>query len=160
MMQRARGFTLIEILVVVAIMVIVLGATVARFDMSDSRKVKHAAEMLGDLFDSARDEAVTSGKLVGISSDGEGYQFWVAEEGRSLWLPLADNDLLRAGRLAQGVTWARQKVNASWRPVGERIVFTPNGLVEPFSVQLDAEDASATISTDVMGRMTLDVQTK
>jgi general secretion pathway protein H len=158
--MRQRGFTLIEILVVVAIMAIVLGATVARLELSDSRKARHAAEQLGDLFDSARDEAVTSGRNVAISSDGEGYQFWIAEEGRSEWLPLADNELLRAGRLASGVNWSAQAVNGNWRPVGERIVFTPNGLVEPFQVKLTAGESSVIIATDVMGRMALDAEQK
>jgi general secretion pathway protein H len=156
--MRQRGFTLIEILVVVAIMAIMLGVTVARMDLSDSRKTRHAAEQLGDMFDSARDEAVTSGKSVAISSDGEGYQFWIAEEGRNEWLPLADNALLKAGRLANGVSWIAQSVNGNWRPVGERIVFSPNGLVEPFRVTLSAGESSVVIATDVMGRMALDVQ--
>ena len=76
--RRLRGFTLIEILVVCAIMAIVATLAAVRLEQSDASRLSGAAEELTRRLEAARDEAVIRGRPIAFSSDGQGYQFWLA----------------------------------------------------------------------------------
>ena len=80
--RGARGFTLIEIIAACAIVAIALGVVMIRFDFSDGRRLRLAAEMLSGRLEAARDEAVIRGQAVAFSSDGQGFQFWTADRER------------------------------------------------------------------------------
>ena len=74
--RTGRGFTLIEILVVCAIVGVTLAFVVFRTGLLDGRRLGDAAESLAQRLESTRDEAIISGQLLAFSSDGKGYQFW------------------------------------------------------------------------------------
>lgn len=154
-MRSLRGFTLIEILVVLVIVAIMTGVVLARLDASDGRKLKLISEQMAVLLEAGRDEAVTRGLRVAISSDGEGYQFWVADEDRNDWRALTGSDILISRRLPENVIWHDQTVNGRERPLGERIVFFPSGLVEPFAIDMRLGMARVVIVADVMGRVVI-----
>ncbi|MDR2787425.1 MAG: GspH/FimT family pseudopilin [Candidatus Accumulibacter sp.] len=151
--RRARGFTLIEIVVACAVVVIALGVVMIRFDFSDGRRLRLAAEMLAGRLDAARDEAVMRGQAVAFSSDGQGFQFWVADREQGVWVALSDADLVAAGRLADGVSLEAARVNGAARPLGERLVFSPGGLAEAFTLTLAAGRQSIEIAGDALGRV-------
>lgn len=151
--SASRGFTLIEVLVVVTIMAIVTALVVVRLENSDRHRLSAAAERMAILLEGARDEAIASGRSVAISSDGEGCQFWQMDDERGEWLAFPAHDTLVAQRLADPVRWLGQTVNDRSRPLGERIVFPPDGVIEPFSVMLAAGPARAVLEMDVMGQV-------
>ncbi len=154
-MRAMRGFTLIEVLVVVAIIAVISALAVVRLDVSDAQRVADAAERMTTLLDAARDEAIASGRSVAISSDGEGCQFWQTDDERGEWLAFPAHDTLVAQRLPNHVVWRAQAVNERNRPLGERIVFPPDGVVEPFALVLASGQASLRLEMDVMGRIGL-----
>ena len=151
--RRARGFTLIEILVACAIAAIVLGITMIKLDATDGRRLRQAAEMLAGRLEAARDEAVIRGQPVAFSSDGQGFQFWVADRERGAWVALADTDTVAAGRLADGVALSALRINGTARPLGERLVFSFGGLAEAFALTLTAGPQSLDIAGDALGRI-------
>lgn len=151
--RRQGAFTLVEVLVVCAIVAIVVGLAAVRLDPSDARRLEAAAEALLVQLDTAHDEAVTRGRPVAFSSDGEGYQFWIADPGKEAWLPLIDRPALASGRLADGVRLHALAINGTPRPLGEKLVFSMNGLCESFRLTLAAGNATLALEGDALGRL-------
>ncbi len=149
----ARGFTLIEILVVLAIMGVVSSLVVVRLQSSDFNQARREAEHMTSVLEAAREQAIFSGRSVAISSDGQGYQLWTAGGAYGEWISLPPEGLLAPRRLAEGVTWKTQRVNDHVRPLGERIVFAPDGVLDPFTLDLAAGEAVVRLEADVMGRI-------
>lgn len=120
-----RGFTLLEVLVVLLILGLLVG-WVSVASRPDERAMLHIeAERLGRLLDLAAEESRYSGKAIAWSADERGYRFWrLLEPG---WTEILDSDLLRARALPPGVTlsgiWAE-----NMRPQGAmRLEFVPYG---------------------------------
>ncbi|MDR2111666.1 MAG: GspH/FimT family protein [Candidatus Accumulibacter sp.] len=151
--RRARGFTLIEIIVACAIAAIALGVAMIKLDFSDGRRLRLAAEMLSGRLEAARDEAVMRGQPVAFSSDGQGFQFWVADREHGAWVALSDAETVSPGRLADGVSLSALRVNGASRPLGERLVFSFGGLTEAFTLTLTAGPQSLDITGDALGRI-------
>ncbi|MDR0439997.1 MAG: GspH/FimT family protein [Candidatus Accumulibacter sp.] len=153
--RRARGFTLIEIVAACAIAAIALSVAMIKLDFSDSRRLRLAAETLAGRLEAARDEAVLRGQAIAFSSDGQGFQFWIAERERGVWTIFSDTDAdaIGAGRLADGVLLKAVRVNGAARPLGERLVFSSGGLSEVFTLTLAAGAQSLDIAGDALGRI-------
>jgi type II secretion system protein H len=151
--RGARGFTLIEIIVACAVVAIALGVVMIKLDFSDGRRLRQAAETLSGRLEAARDEAVIRGQAVAFSSDGQGFQFWVADRERGAWVALSDADTVASGRLADGVSLSALRVNGAARPLGERLVFSFGGLAEAFTLTLTAGPQSVDIAGDALGRI-------
>ena len=148
--RRWRGFTLVEILVVCAIMAIMATLAAVRLERSDASRLGDAAEDLTRRLEAARDEAVIRGRPIAFSSDGQGFQFWLASD-NATWMALPA-DGWTAGRLARGVELGELRVNGAARPLGERIVFSPFGLVEPFALTLAVGSSRVEVRADALGR--------
>ena len=151
--RQEQGFTLLEILVVCAIVAITLGLVMIKLDPSDSQRLNAAGEALANRLEAARDEAVIRGQTVAFSSDGQGYQFWVADAERNAWVALPDTDTVASGRFAEGVALSAIRVNGASRPLGERLAFSFSGLIEPFNLSLSAGNSTLDISADALGRI-------
>ncbi|MGL4603238.1 MAG: type II secretion system minor pseudopilin GspH [Iodobacter sp.] len=146
-----RGFTLIEILVVLSIIGVIMGLAVVRLDLSDAQRVEREASRLAALFESARDEAITGGQAIAWSSDGHGYQFWL-QDAENNWQSVTSHEVLKPHVLDQ-VSVDGLIVNLRERRLGERLVFEPSGVNSPFSLQLRLNDSQLELSGDVMGRV-------
>ena len=159
--RRARtnlnaGFTLLELLAVMAVVLVVIGLAVVRLDDSGLRVTRANAERLSLALEAARDDAIYSGKPVAFSSDGVGYQFWRGDEKQRKWLALTDETQLVARKLQGDVQILQQMVNNKARPLGERLVFSAEGLSEPFSLLLQGGKARVLIKTDALGRIAIE----
>ena len=150
---RVRGFTLIEIIVACAVVAIALGVVMIKLDFSDGRRLRQTAEALAGHLEAARDEAVIRGQPVAFSSDGQGFQFWVAGRERGTWVALTEVNTITAGRLADGIALSAQRINGTPRPLGERFIFPFDGLVETFTLTLTAGPQSLDVTGDALGRI-------
>lgn len=152
-MLRSRGFTLVELLAVCAVVAVALGMALLKLDLTDGQRLNAAAEGLAARLELARNEAVIRGETVAFSSDGEGYQFWIADAERNVWRAAPDGDSLASGRFPGGVVLAGIRVNGAPRPLGERLAFSFSGLVESFTLTLSVDRASVDIDVDALGRI-------
>lgn len=73
--RDARGFTLLELLVVVAILGIVAGAASLTFAPVEARRVDEESERLAALFRLAQDEARITAREITWRADASGYRF-------------------------------------------------------------------------------------
>ena len=152
-LSNQRGFTLIEILVVCAIMAILLGLAAVRLDFSAASRLNSAAEALSRQLEAARDESMIRGQTLAFSSDGPGYQFWVSNADRNEWFALPANDAIASRQFPSGIVLSALSINGLSRPLGERIVFSISGLTEIFTLTLASDSSRVEILSDALGRM-------
>ena len=87
-LQRASGFTLLELMVVVAIIGIFVGVTVLSTDIvSFDRQLDQQADRLGTLVDLATDEALLQTMDFGILISEDSYHFFVFDYDVEDWVP-------------------------------------------------------------------------
>jgi general secretion pathway protein H len=151
-----RGFTLIEILVVLVIIGIMVGLISVRMMPDDKQVLDNEAGRLALLLEQARDQAVVSGEPIGFSVEQGLYRFW-ARDADNHWVPFSGDDLLRQRPLADGVQLAALQVNQMNLAEGDRLLFLPTGSNEPFTADLALNAAHARIRSDRLGRVTLEL---
>jgi general secretion pathway protein H len=119
-----RGFTLIEMLVVLAILGI-LSTFVALTSAPDPRRQAAAeAERLGLLLEAALQEAQWGGRSIAWSAEATSYRFLQAESDRR-WQPISDDELFRPRLLAEGISVSGIEVEGQRLAPGALLVFTP-----------------------------------
>jgi general secretion pathway protein H len=78
----SRGFSLIELLVVVVILSVVIGAVLLRIGAGPERELQRDAERLAALIQLGCERAERVGRDLGLSVDGQGYRFgWILPQG-------------------------------------------------------------------------------
>lgn len=152
-MRISRGFTLLEILVVMAIAVVMLGVAVVNLNDSGERATMNEADHLSIMLEAARDDATYSGKQMAFSTDGTGYQFWIDDDKQNQWRSLAGSAHLASGKLSHDVKIIGQYVNGKEQQLGERLVFAADGVSEPFILVLQGGRTQVQVAADVLGRI-------
>jgi len=140
-----EGFTLIEVLVVVAITGIIVALASVNLFPGERELARREAGRLALAIEHARDSAWFGGRPTAISfADGRA-RLW--RYGNSAWQPDAARDahLDPSVRIA-AVTSGGQAISA-----GERLIFLPDGLDEPFRVALDIRGLGWAVDGDAAG---------
>ncbi len=141
--HRSRsGFTLVELLIAVAIMGLAAGAVI--LSAPDPRpSVAEDAERFAARLSRAREEAILSNRPVAVEATAAGYAFAVFDG--STWSAL-DEGPFGPETWTPGVTVEPSEV---------RIVFDPTGVTEADALTLTRDRNSRTITVDGAGEVTL-----
>lgn len=102
---RDKGFTLIEILVVVTIIAIVTSVAMLSLSLvGDDRDARTDARRLASLLEVALDESIMQGREFGIELLTGGYRFVEYDRANRQWVEIPFDETLRPRTLSEGVT--------------------------------------------------------
>ena len=149
---RSRGFTFIELLVVLLIMGLFAGlvSTITRPD--DRALLRVEAERLAQLLDLAATKSRLTGKSIAWTADGPGYRFWQFSED-TYWSEILDDDSLRARTLPQGMVIAGMSVENMRSLERMRLEFNAYGETPVFRVEMSLGEARCTVAGSPVGEV-------
>jgi general secretion pathway protein H len=149
---RKRGFTLIELMVVVLIMGLFVGLVSAIVRPDDRALLRVEAERLAQLLELAGTEASLAGKPVAWTADASGYRFWRLA-GAAGWLEVRDSDLLRERSLPAGMRITGLSIENIPARGAPRLEFLGGGTAPAFSVELALGSARYAVTGSPIGEV-------
>jgi len=90
---KRHGFTLLELLVVLVIVGMMLGAVVLNVNPGQRQLMHNEAQRIAQLMQLARDEAIVRNQAIAFETDSTRYRFLIREANE--WRPLLGDELLR-----------------------------------------------------------------
>jgi general secretion pathway protein H len=156
---RAGGFTLIEILVVVAIIAVVSVGVLLSVNLTGrDQELEKESDRLLALFNYAREQAELQTREYGVLFDDEGYEFLTYDNREGLWRSVSEDDALIARKLPDGLD---VKLSIEARPVvlkrpkdakdkTPQVMIFSNGDLTTFAVTLERDGGmrSVTVTQD------------
>ena len=152
--RASRGFTLVEVMVVMVIIGIVLGMVTLNAIPSPRQNLQNEAQRLALLLQLARDEAIVRNRLVNFEANSERYRFMVRQEKE--WVQVTQDDLLRER------PFKYTPVTLLLDPPGAggadplRITFGREPVDKPFVLTLITGEDRVSIRADGIGHFTVD----
>ncbi len=164
-LKGTRGFTLVEILVVVVIVGIGLSITVSNLFVSDEERVRQEAERLIALIEKTRDQAAFSGYPIAMRLTDQGVAFlerdpnsieakWIDATSGSL-KPRAWRDGVTATLAVSGTNMASAARGSTDQQV---VTFLPAGVGVPFTLRVASTTHQRMIVGDALGNVSFAVE--
>lgn len=142
------GFTLLELLVVLVIAGILLGAVALNAMPGDRQWLQSEAQRIALLLQMARDEAIVRNRPVAFEADGYRYRFLIRQD--DLWQALTDDPVWREREFSRAPVQLSLAPAASQRlPV--RISFGREPVDKAFVLTLALAGQSISVQADGLG---------
>jgi general secretion pathway protein H len=153
-LRPPRGFTLLELLVVMVIVGITLGAVSFNAMPSERQVLQNDAQRIALLLQSARDEAIVRNRPVAFEADPAGYRFLLRDD--NSWQPLIGDELLRERQFKRSPVSLSISPTAADQTAPLRIIFGREPVGIPFVLTLAVGDAQVAIHADGIGHFVVE----
>jgi general secretion pathway protein H len=166
--MRSKGFTLVEILVVIVIMLVVVSLTVLSVSATgrDSQLDEESRRIEG-LVGLLHERALLEGRDFGLRIEPTAYEFVVYDTRRDRWLMLDQEREFRHRELPKGITFQLQLDSqtvvikpidrnlSNGDPPNPQVAIAASGEGTPFRLTLlrDATQAKASVDGDALGKI-------
>lgn len=151
-----RGFTLLELLVVLVVVGVMLGVVSLNAAQSDHQKLQTDAQRLALLFQLARDEAIVRNRPTAFEADEHSYHFLVRNGNR--WEVMNDLDLLRERQFTFQPTSLVLSNGSRSDGSSLRIQFAREPVDRPFVLELLAGTDRVRIRSDGIGHFVAETE--
>jgi general secretion pathway protein H len=151
---RTRGFTLVELLVVMVIIGLTLGMATLNAIPSPRQDLDKEAQRLALLLQLARDEAIVRNRLVAFEANGDRYRFMV--RGDAGWEPVTRDDLLREREFKNSPLQLILEPTGTGTPDMLRITFGREPVDRPFVLTMAKGGNTVAIRADGVGHFTVE----
>ena len=162
--RTPRGFTLVELLVIVVIIALVSATALITFGArGEDQQLETESRRLEQLMNYVREQAELQTREYGLLCREKSYRFVTFDPRRELWVEVADDDILRERRLPEGLSI---RLIVEGRPVvlnrprdekdlTPHIMIFSNGDLTPFelTLQRESEGPHVTLAADEQGRI-------
>lgn len=143
-MRPSSGFTLIEVLVVVVIIAVLVGAAMMSLNLDPQRDGEDEAQKLAALIRLASQEAVIRGRELAVEIKPDSYRFLILENKQ--WVALEDN-VLRTTTLPDGMRFDIQAESgrlgnkADGEQDAVQVFLLSSGEMTPFKLTLRVDES-------------------
>jgi len=167
--MRSKGFTLVEILVVLVIMAVVISLAVLSVNATgrDSQLDEESRRLQG-LVGLLHDRALLEGRDFGLRIEPTAYEFVVYDPRRDRWMMLNQEQEYRHRELPKGISFQLQldsqtvvikpidRSLSNDAPPPPQVAIAASGEGTPFRLTLlrDATQAKASVDGDALGKIT------
>ena len=146
------GFTLLEILVVIAILALAAGIAVATLDGDERGTLEREARRFAGALEYAAQRAQMRHETLGVSASGKTWRFWTrGADGR--WRALSDDDSLAAHALPEPLHAAPLTYAGQPLPIDAIVPLRASGRNEPYAFVLATSAQRAIVSADPLNRV-------
>jgi general secretion pathway protein H len=153
MLRRGeRGFTLLEVLVVVVIIAIAAGVVIANLDGDDRGRTEREAKRLAGALEHAAALAQWKGETLGVSAEGAAYRFW-RRRGDDGWEAVDDDAVLAPRALPADFTITPASYAGAPVDLDAVLPFRPSGRNEPYALLLANPAWSVLVAGDPLNRV-------
>jgi len=149
---RTRGFTLVEVLVVIVIIGLVASLVVLGVGSDERQTTEREAKRLAGALEHAAAAAQWRAETLGVSAEGAGYRFW-RRGADDRWTALADDDVLAPRMLPAGITVLPVAYAGAPIPSDVILPFRASGRNEPYALVVASPAWSLEIAADPLNRV-------
>lgn len=149
------GFTLVEILVAVAIVAIASAAAFLAWRGGDAGALRRDAERFAGALEYAAQRAQWRHEDLAVSVDATGYRFWQRDAARDAWAPVAGDDVLVARAWPEGSAFVGAARAGRALPPAALVALRADGRNDPLTVVLAAGDMRWRVDADPLNQVSV-----
>lgn len=154
--RHNRGFTLIEVAVVMLVIVIVLGIVSVNLEPDRNSIVRDEANRLALLLQTAQQESILQGKVIGVVIERQGYSF-VALNDKGEFKPLSQDDVLYPRPLPSDIAITSVEIDGAPETDKPRLILLPTGELTAFTVTLSRGATHWLVKGELTGEITAQI---
>jgi len=153
---QRRGFTLVEMLVVLLLLGIAAALVTLRIDRDDRHLLQQEATRFAGALEQASATAQWQAITLGVSAEGGTYRFW-RRDGDGQWHVIAQDEVLAPRALPEGIEIHPQHYAGAVVPANAILPFRASGRNDPYDIAMITRDWIARIASDPLNRVSFDI---